>query len=138
MIYLHTILQPTHNIICSHIFQWLLRLIFIVLVVNAAGVNVFGVLAVDFSAVVVVSENVSLRSLQASLEVNTTMIPSVTAPYMETNVTVTTITVKVLSPLEQKRNDFCSQFPQYTALCTGTMLGGFVIAQIFQDANILF
>ncbi|XP_065890995.1 protein O-linked-mannose beta-1,2-N-acetylglucosaminyltransferase 1-like [Dysidea avara] len=116
--YIARIVMPSSHITLKKYQSWLLRLIFIVLVVNAAGVNVFGVLAVDFSAVVVVSENVSLRSLQASLEVNTTMIPSVTAPYMETNVTVTTITVKVLSPLEQKRNDFCSQFPQYTALCT--------------------
>lgn len=101
----------------------MLKLIFIVLIVNAAGVNVFGVLAVDFSAVVVVSDNVSLRSLQASLQqVNTTMIPSVTAPFEITNATATTITTTVLTPVEQARNDFCSQFPQYTALCTGNLL----------------
>ena len=94
----------------------------LVLVVNAAGVNVFGVLAVDFSTVVVVNnEDSSLPLKMASLDpevTNSTMGLTVATSSSPSSVSVAT-TAKTFTSLEKKRSDFCLQFPQYEALCKG-------------------
>lgn len=92
------------------------------LVVNAAGMNVFGVLAVDFSTVVVVNKEDSVSSQElpsvASDMNNSTLTFSLPMSSITSSPSPAT-TAKTLTSLEKQRSDFCLLFPQYEALCKG-------------------
>ena len=103
-------------------FQWLLKLVLFVLVVNAAGMNVFGVLAVDFSTVVVVNNEDPPSSQQLSSVAPSMNNSTVTFSLPISSVTSSpspVTTAKTLTSLEKQRSDFCLLFPQYEALCKG-------------------
>jgi len=86
-----------------------------VLIVNAAGVNVFGVLAVDFSAVVVVKDNLS----QHLPTIATTITSNVELTSSTSSSSLTATTAKPLTISEKKRLEFCSSYSEYEMLCRG-------------------
>ena len=102
-------------------FQWLLRLVLFVLVVNAAGMNVFGVLAVDFSTVVVVKEDTlsSQKLSSIATDVNSSTLTFSLPISSITSSPSPVTTAKTLTTLEKRRSDFCLLFSQYEALCKG-------------------
>ena len=103
------------------LFQWLLRLVLLVLVINAAGMNIFGVLAVDFSTVTFVKEDSPSLQELPSLAINannTTLSFSLTMSSASSSPSPVT-TAKTVDSLAQRRSDFCLLFSEYKALCQG-------------------
>ena len=92
------------------------------MVVNAAGVNVFGVLAVDVSTVVVVKGDESSpqtlsSTTAATIMPNTTSKTFLTISSISPSSSEPVTTAKSLTPLEKLRSDFCVLFSKYEALC---------------------
>ena len=128
----------THTSIINLFLQWLLRLVLLVVVVNAAGVNVFGVLAVDVSTVVVVKGDDSSESSPQTLS-STTAAAIVDNSTSKTFLTTSApsvssepvTTAKSLTALEKLRSDFCVLFSEYEALCKGDHTGHTWIRRTF-------
>ena len=95
----------------------------LVVVVNAAGVNVFGVLAVDVSTVVVVKGDDSSPQTLSSTTAAVIADNSTSKTFLTTSAASVSsepvTTAKSLTTLEKLRSDFCLLFSEYEALCKG-------------------
>ena len=74
------------------------------LAINAAGINAFGVLAIDYSSLF---NNSSLR------------FNSVTTSTLQLTLATSTVLSSTAVVFDRRRSDFCFSFPQYDPLCRG-------------------